>query len=251
MSKIGLLMVPRDATIVDLDVDPSTAREVARGVGVSVSVFSPPKHTPVTGDLFPRDPAITDVNQRQMGNCWFLSALAEILHLGGPLIIKSMMFDEGPAVVVRLYSNGVTPVYIRVQKSLIDVRGGSFHSVGGALWAPMLEKAMTAFRRDDEADSPGLIFDLGTASYTNLVGGFSYLAFEALLGVEAQVEPLDPALYHTDLYAAMSAACGNCSTGMTLSTSTPSSRSSGPCRTLRARTCSTRAGGVRGRRGSG
>jgi hypothetical protein len=194
-------MVPREAKIIDVDVDPSSitpAAERAQSMGVDLPLILWPTHTDVTEQkLFERDPELGDIHQNQMGDCWFLAALAAIRHMGGPLIIKLLMFDEGDHVVIKLHDQSLLPIFVRVHKSLVTVRGkAKFHSTGG-LWPQMMEKAMSSFRKTGDEDSR-IVFDPQQASYAILGGGKSSEAFKILLGVDATHEMINADEYHYD-----------------------------------------------------
>ena len=132
-----------------------------------------------------------------MGDCWFLASLAATLYMGGPLVIELMMFDLGSHVLVRLHDMAGNPLYLRIEKSLVRVRGGiTLHSTGG-LWPAMMEKAMSGYRKTGDDDS-ALTFDPDHPSYSHLAGGSCAQAFKILLGVDATYETIDPVPYHYD-----------------------------------------------------
>ncbi len=109
--------------------------------------------------LFATEPAISDIKQGYLGDCYFLSGLNAVLHKD-PKLIKNSMKDEGDTVVVRFYSMFTgDPVYVRVRKTLPvqhfkgkDPQGNVKSSIAeiygnkGPLWVNMMEKAFAAVR---------------------------------------------------------------------------------------------------------
>ena len=94
----GLLLVHRSAQVDD--VDPPTesivkVAEEAKAKGISgIPYFLLPRHELQLRPLFERIPELGDINQRQMGDCWFLAALAAIITLGTGHAIRLMMAEH-------------------------------------------------------------------------------------------------------------------------------------------------------------
>ena len=104
-----LLSPPSDPVhgLLTLPDDPSDITEVnpwALATSTS-SLFS--VHTEVgTIPLFVTPPRWSQINQQQLGNCWFLASISSILFLpDGPTRIYHMMREDPTHVVVRLYDN--------------------------------------------------------------------------------------------------------------------------------------------------
>jgi hypothetical protein len=88
-----------------------------------------PQHRLQHRPLFERLPELGDIHQHQMGDCWFLAALAAIAHAGTGHAIELMMreVDEVGAdafAYVRLWDQALRPRYVQVETSLIEVEGG-------------------------------------------------------------------------------------------------------------------------------
>jgi hypothetical protein len=216
----GLLRVPQDHLPVRVRPPAGTVRPVARGVFelqgqrramLPFDARLNPHHVPRHEPLFQGDPVLADMQQQHIGDCWFLSALAAIVGVGTGKAIMLMMRSFGDTVVVRLFDQQLTPHFIELKKSLLTVdpsAGLMFHS-RGQLWAPMLEKAMTAIEnskayvehvrrtgeRPEWQDTTGR-FDPPGASYGRLEAGLSHIAFQALLGVQAQMTTINIAEHH-------------------------------------------------------
>ncbi len=83
-------------------------------------------------------PSMNDINQGYLGDCYFLSSLAEVA-CKNPSVISSMIVSNGNNTYgVRFYENG-TPEYITVNTSLAD--GGTVFDSGKDIWASLMEKA--------------------------------------------------------------------------------------------------------------
>ncbi|MCR5626428.1 MAG: hypothetical protein K6F99_03825 [Lachnospiraceae bacterium] len=107
--------------------------------------------------LFSSEPAMEDVAQGNVGDCFLISSLAVITGKN-PDFIKNCMKDEGKTVVVRFFSGkDGKPVYVRVNKT-VPARGyrgrdnkslykNSEKEIGAknVLWVKMFEKAYAVF----------------------------------------------------------------------------------------------------------
>lgn len=141
--------------------------------------------------LFPHEPTPDDIMQGNVGDCYFIAALASVAA-NNPQMIRDMMKDNGDGTVtVRLYDekkNGkLEPIYVNVEKSTpvykLGMTNGSEvrSSIGahGSLWVQMLEKAFAAanIHRSNKKR-----FSETMRSYSDIESGFGDLAFRVLAG---------------------------------------------------------------------
>lgn len=100
--------------------------------------------------LFQREPSLNDINQGAIGDCFFMTAIGNLVQYS-PKAVKDMMKDNGDGTVtVRFFqfdntaSEKLTPVYVKIKKSVVKIKGTSFNYFargGNGLWVRMLEKA--------------------------------------------------------------------------------------------------------------
>jgi Ca2+-binding RTX toxin-like protein len=95
-------------------------------------------------------PKIDDVDQNNLGTCWFMAAIAGIAK-NKPDLIRTSVAELGDGTyVVRLYS-GTTAKFYRVDGQLPVVTSNPNMAAfaaprNGSIWAPILEKAMALHR---------------------------------------------------------------------------------------------------------
>jgi hypothetical protein len=96
-------------------------------------------YSAVSSPLFAASgPSMSDINQGYLGDCYLLSALAEVAKQN-PSIIKSMITSNGNnSYGVRFFVNGVAE-YVTVNNSLAD--GGDEFNSAPNIWASLVEKA--------------------------------------------------------------------------------------------------------------
>jgi Calpain family cysteine protease len=146
-------------------------------------------HVDLTGPLFAHEPTITDINQENIGDCWFLAALAAILRCkDGSDAIQGMMRDHGDGTVsVRLYEKRGTKfdaIVVHIAKSVVwTVRPNKVWHASGANWVMLLEKALTYFAKDGH-------YSPHDASYGRVEANSVTVAFSALLGAESFAVPI-------------------------------------------------------------
>ncbi len=103
-------------------------------------------------------PSASDVDQGYLGDCYLLSALAEVASQN-PSAIESMITNNGDGTYgVRFFVNGQA-CYVTVNAELAD--GGTIFNYGSDLWASLVEEAYA------EAQPQGV-------STGNLSGGNSF-----------------------------------------------------------------------------
>jgi hypothetical protein len=131
-NKNGLLVVPPGATLQRIHNPRETPTDDA-------------SHTRKYGDLFPHPPALDDILQGGIPNCYLLSALGGIInHPLGPEVIERCFLDRSSGgasgeVILRLYDIGLRPQYLQMSKTV--ARGiGAHHTV----WVKLFEKGYAA-----------------------------------------------------------------------------------------------------------
>ena len=83
-------------------------------------------------------PSMNDINQGYLGDCYFLSSIAEVAKQD-PGVISSMFTSNGNGTYgVRFYVDG-TAEYVTVNNSLAD--GGNIFNYASDIWASLAEKA--------------------------------------------------------------------------------------------------------------
>ncbi len=98
--------------------------------------------------LFEHEPNVNDVIQGQVGNCYFVSCVASLAAKGAKAI-KEMMRDNGDGTVtVRFFQynaankgNPFSPVYVRINKTIVVDQSGDEIYAKKHLWVQLLEKA--------------------------------------------------------------------------------------------------------------
>jgi fibronectin type 3 domain-containing protein len=104
--------------------------------------------TKLTGSLFGTGPIAADINQGEVGDCYFLSSLAAFANTNASVLTQSAV-DMNDGTYVVQFMNGTTPTYVRVN-SVVSASGGSplYARPGsdGDIWAPIMEKAYAYFR---------------------------------------------------------------------------------------------------------
>jgi len=110
-----------------------------------------------------------DVQQGQLGDCWFLSGAGAIALYDPEFIEEHVKYNDDGTYTVTMYRDG-KPVEITVEAS---APGDAVSGMRGANWATVYEKAA--------ADYYG-------GEYSDLDGGHSDDAFEAMTGGEGRRE---------------------------------------------------------------
>src|SRR5262249_12393092 len=76
---------------------------------------SGPPYQKAAGNLFVNGPAVNDVRQGELSDCYFLAALGELAQ-DRPQAIKDMFTDNGDGTFTVRFFNGTTPEYVTVDR---------------------------------------------------------------------------------------------------------------------------------------
>lgn len=138
-----------------------------------------------SGSLFKDGASYDDVEQGDVGNCYFLAGLAETA-LHSPSTVDSMFIDNGDnTYTVRFFKNGVAD-FVTVDKFLpTDASkrfvyasiGNLFNSASNELWVALAEKAYA------QLNESGWIGQDNTNSYQGIEGGWDGYALNHITGV--------------------------------------------------------------------
>ncbi|HEY2759881.1 MAG TPA: C2 family cysteine protease [Pirellulales bacterium] len=142
----------------------------------------------VSGQLFVNGASYTDVQQGGLGDCYFLSALAETA-LKNPGAITSMFIINGDGTYTVRFMHGSKAEYVTVDSQLptdssghlvFDGMGHSATSSSNELWVALAEKAYV------EINECGWIrpasWGGGQNVYTGISGGAMYMALNQITG---------------------------------------------------------------------
>jgi len=135
-------------------------------------------YSAVSAPLFAASgPAMTDINQGYLGDCYLLSSLAEVAKQD-PAIIQSMITNNGNNTYGVRFFVGGTAEYVTVNNSLAN--GGTIFNSGTDMWASLVEKAYA------EIEASGVITG-NTVNYGNSFstignGGAPEYALEEITG---------------------------------------------------------------------
>jgi hypothetical protein len=147
--------------------------------------------TPVNLSLFGTGPVAGDVNQGEVGDCYFLSSLAAFAG-EKPSVLLNSAVDMGDGTYTVQFMSGSTPTYVRVSNQMpTGPFGGFMYAHPGAnntMWAMVLEKAFSYFRTRANtyaSISSGWMSeayaDLGVNSSSFYAGSYTDNAFAALM----------------------------------------------------------------------
>ncbi len=129
----------------------------------------------------------TDIHQGSLGDCYFMSSLAETA-LKNPSAITNMFIVNGDGTyTVRFFNNGVA-AYVTVDSYLPTTSGGAllyadrgavYTNAGNELWTALAEKAYAQINEMGWIRSGSTS---GQNSYSALEGGYIYAALGQITG---------------------------------------------------------------------
>jgi Calpain family cysteine protease len=162
---------------------PSSTIDIYGSPSVSISYSA--SADPVFG---PSGPLMSDVNQGYLGDCYFVSALAEVAKQN-PGIISSMFTDNGNNTYgVRFYVDGVA-TYVTVNDQLAN---GGYTNSGSNIWASLAEKAYAQLQAGGDitgnvvrGDGPFKWYNDGNSYSTIGNGGYAEYALVEVTGASA------------------------------------------------------------------
>jgi hypothetical protein len=152
-------------------------------------------HKDVTEPLFPEGgPKPEHIEQRSLGNCYFLAALGSVAKQH-PSYLRDMMSDGGDTVSVRFYKpekapkTGFKTEYVTVRKSVVKGkaigRGKGLYSATHVPWPALATKAYAAWDGHDKAGLPGF-----GGTYKATAGGHSSSVYGHIMGETGVKEDL-------------------------------------------------------------
>ncbi len=98
--------------------------------------------------LFCHEPRISDLNQGQVGDCYFIGTLAAVVNREPNLIKENMKDNRDGTVTVRFFKPALfgdpKPIYVKVDKSIAGNEESYKNGVNGAMWGKLYEKAFVA-----------------------------------------------------------------------------------------------------------
>src|SRR5581483_8539566 len=132
-------------------------------------------------------PAFTDIRQGNLGDCYFVAALADMAQ-DRPQAIRNLFIDNGDnTFTVRFFRDGVAQ-YVTVDRYLPTDSagrvvyagvGGLYNNAANELWVALAEKAYA------QINEAGWIGHGSSNSYAAIDGGYSDLVFKHVLGTAA------------------------------------------------------------------
>ena len=143
--------------------------------GGNIPVTYQPDTQPLFGST---GPSYADINQGDVGDCYFLSSLGEVA-LQDPSLIKNMIQSNGDgAYSVEFWINGKSD-YVTVNDMLPTMSNGYKWGNGSSLlfdnsstaWAPLIEKAYAQLMEQTSVQ-PGATLGQHGDSYADTTGGW-------------------------------------------------------------------------------
>jgi hypothetical protein len=141
------------------------------------------------GTLFVGGASYTDIKQGYLGDCYFVSTLAETA-LKNPSIITNMFIVNGDGTYTVKFYNAGKPIYVTVDSYLpTDASGhliyadlgAMYNNTGNELWTALAEKAYAQLNAMGFV-RPGLSGN-GLNAYSAIEGGYIYAAQSQITGL--------------------------------------------------------------------
>jgi hypothetical protein len=138
----------------------------------------------VSGNLFVGGASYSDVVQGQVGDCYFVAALAGVARFS-PQTIQQMAIDNGDGTFTIRFFNGGYADYVTVDRYLpiwsdgtaeYASFGGKYSSSANELWVSLIEKAYVQISEE------GWLGHAAVNSYANINTGYSDLVISELTG---------------------------------------------------------------------
>jgi len=170
----------------------------------------------VSGSLFGLDgtPALPDIQQGFLGDCYFLSSLGAVL-LQNPTAIQNMFIDNGDnTYTVRFFGeqngNPTSADYVTVDRYLpvnvtVGLSGGyqfaAYDATGnGGIWVALLEKAFAQFAEDGLAQRPANASGRVLNSYGSIEGGWGAQTMPTITGTPGIIFSNNPGYAQVSTY---------------------------------------------------
>ncbi|HLH98866.1 MAG TPA: putative Ig domain-containing protein [Xanthobacteraceae bacterium] len=150
---------------------------------VNMSGYSPftVSYSACSSPLFGQSgPSMNDINQGYLGDCYFLSSLAEVAHQDSSIISSMFTVNGNNTYGVRFYVDGVAE-YVTVNNSLAD--GGTMFNYGTNIWASLAEKAYAQLQAEGVVTGNSVNYGNSWSTIGN--GGAPEFALEEVTGASA------------------------------------------------------------------
>ena len=125
-------------------------------------------------------PSMNDINQGYLGDCYFLSSLAEVANQDSGIISSMFTLNGNNTYGVRFYVNGVAE-YVTVNNSLAN--GGSKFNHATDIWASLAEKAYAQLQAEGVVTGNSVNYGDSWSTIGN--GGAPEFALEEITGTSA------------------------------------------------------------------
>ncbi len=138
----------------------------------------------VSGALFQGGASYRDVTQGNVGDCYFVAALAEVAQ-DSPQTLQQMFIDNGDGTFTVRFVRGGAAEYVTVDRQLpVNASGravyasfgGRYDSTANELWAALAEKAYVQLNEE------GWLGHAALNAYRAIDGGYSDLALTHITG---------------------------------------------------------------------